>query len=153
MPLPRSIACQSVSILDQDVEVRLICKEKSYYLYLPPHCFITAISPVSLPKKIPLVGGHKMLHKREGSLQSILLRLQIPLGRNGIESCGPCGTIAFQDFRMESGQQSSFLECQHTGILGSLEELGLGRWNRADQGEGNGTWLTKRAQSWAMGRL
>lgn len=49
----------------------------------------------SLPNKTPLVRSHTMLHKIEGRLEWGPPKLQIPLGRNVIEACGPCGTPAF----------------------------------------------------------
>ena len=98
-----------------------------------------------------------MSHKREGSLGPVIFILQIPLGRNGFEDCGCCGNPVFQDFKMERSQKPNLLNCQHTGILGSWEELRLERWSRTGQGEYRQTWsgtgLTMRAQSWALGKL
>ena len=119
--LPTAIAHQSVPTLYQGLELRLIHGKMSYYLYLHPHC------SASIPKITPLVGDHKMFHKREGSLGPVIFILQIPLGRNGLEDCGCCGNPVFQDFEMERSQKPNLLNCQHTGILGSLEELRLGK--------------------------
>ena len=61
----------------------------------------------------------KILHKREGSLVLGLLRLQIPIGRNGIEEYEPFKVLGWKE-------EPSLHKCQHTGILGSLgKELGL----------------------------